>query len=1169
VTLVDLTSPAGTAFSVMYSNPGDWNANYTFAFDDGTAHNRSDRVIIRHTEADVGYDFGVATNVNAYSIQLPYDDGISVPERAPKTWFFQGSNDKENWETLDDRTVDRAETGWAVHERRFFKFSNDAAYRYYRIYVKSINSDQEFLQFSELEFYSILDSEDWSPDTSGYAKTVEFTVAGVPTGVTLEKFPVLVRLSPSTIQGFSLADVLHDDHSDILFVDQDGKYLPHEIDTWDAVGGEALVWVRMTSLTRGTVFRLYYGASESAWNDPNLVWTSYVGVWHFTGGATPDSSSKKFGMAFAGNAEASSDGRIGAGFTDGVANAALPFSALKDGSKFAVSGWFKPTANNATMRLLSSKATYTASGFELMYVNKTGLYLRGNGASNTVMYKPSSATAAMPTGSWIHYAGVANGATGAIYMNGTKLVSDAITAVSGHEGGMLAFGGDCNGGNLFSGSRDELRVYNGVPSDAWIQAEAQSLADGYVQYGNVVDNDSSVLVMGTPSAVRNADGSIDVSVDVMSGSGTVSAVLANGSDEVTVALSTSDNDFPKTYSGTVTGLGPNKTYAMSVVGVDAVSGTSATRVGPFVYTGEISIAAGGNADEDGLVPGSFVFSRADANGGLVVAYTVGGTATQGASYQTLSGVVEIPDGETSATLEVLPKMDVALNEDATVVLTLASGPYGVPTQASATITVVNFYLSPENNYWIAREAGKASVASNWSRGVVPAETDRIVFDGRISTAACEWDAGVNDLSSTVASWTQLASYTGRVTIPTTHTGAFTNLTIKGNAELNGGEWWRNAGTAEVWLNMSVGGNLTVGEGFKFNGNAAGYSKGNGISPGQDGGGGRGASHGGHGGATDAFGGGRVYGDYRNPTSLGSGDHASSAGGGAISIDVTGDFRLDGSVTADAGGSASYGGASGGSVWIRANRMSGAGTVTARGAGATQSNRYGGGGGRISIQLRDATFGYDAFTNAFTGTISAAGGFTVATSPRKAPGAAGTVYVETMADNGKGRMTLSNSSSQEMWRYEPHTAVASVWTNVTWNISALALNDNGRVGIKKNAEIHMPSFAAISGDGTDYALLLFDGGTLESDIKHDKLVAYGFAVESAGESSFAKHTLVIPDDSSLKVSGEFTVGALIMGHTRIAKGDYSADTLAKTYSNVSGDGTIRVLGLANALTIIVR
>ena len=116
---------------------------------------------------------------------------------------------------------------------------------------------------------------------------------------------------------------------------------------------------------------------------------------------------------------------------------------------------------------------------------------------------------------------------------------------------------------------------------------------------------------------------------------------------------------------------------------------------------------------------------------------------------------------------------------------------------------------------------------------------------------------------------------------------------------------------------------------------------------------------------------------------------------------------------------------------------------------------------------------------------------------------------------------------------------------------------------------VPSFAKITGDGSKQTLLRFHGGSVTSDIRHDRLVADGFAVESAGTNSFADHTLVIPDDSSLKVSGDFTVGALVMGRTRIEAGDYSAAALAETYDNISGDGTIHVMGLADALTIKVR
>ena len=673
------------------------------------------------------------------------------------------------------------------------------------------------------------------------------------------------------------------------------------------------------------------------------------------------------------------------------------------------------------------------------------------------------------------------------------------------------------------------------------------------------------------------------SLEASDGGFTASAALSNGAADDCGVLVFDGQAYTKLSAGPLAvnalvektfaagDLPSEKTCAIFVYAENGVSAT--TNYVGFLYGGTPAIAKVSDADEEGRSPGSFTISRADTAFELVVNYSVLGSAASGVNYEPLSGSVTFRAGESSATVEVYPKVAAPHDSATDLIVAIASGNYGLPDPApSATVAIANFAPPAGTNTWVAVADGSASVASNWSLGRVPVATDDILLDGTFSTANLTWDGTTEGMTDTVKSWTQLASYKGRVVMPTTRTGDFTCFNITGSAELNGGEWWRSSGTEDVWMNVAVGGNLVVGADFMFNGKAAGRSKRAGDSPGADQGSGRGASHGGLGANGALPGGGKTYGDYRNPTSLGSGDYASQAGGGAISLEVEGNLVLDGNVTADGGSSASYAGASGGSVWIRANRMSGTGTVTAKGAGSTNNNRYGGGGGRISIQLKAADFGHTEFKSAFTGTLSAAGGYTSSnTNTRYAPGAAGTVYVETAADDGKGRMTLSNKTSQDLSKYNAHTAVAAVWTNMTWNISTLELKDNGRVGIKKDAEIHMPKFAAISGDGTDYALLFFDGGTLSSDIKHDKLVADGFAVESAGTSSFADHTLVIPDDSSLKVAGDFMVGALILGRTRLAKGVYSAATLAETYDNVSrdGTGTIHVLGLADALTIIVR
>ena len=250
-------------------------------------------------------------------------------------------------------------------------------------------------------------------------------------------------------------------------------------------------------------------------------------------------------------------------------------------------------------------------------------------------------------------------------------------------------------------------------------------------------------------------------------------------------------------------------------------------------------------------------------------------------------------------------------------------------------------------------------------------------------------------------------------------------------------------------------------------------------------------------------------------------------------------------------------------------MTGTGTVSAEG-GSPAQKRKGGGGGRISIQLEDEDLDYAAFKSGFTGVLQARGGYPSNNGTyERTSGAAGTIYVETAADSGKGHMLLLNGNWAGGKGTTNFRAQTPVSDGVTWNLSSLDMKINGRVLVASGGVLHLSSFGSITGDSSTEAAICFSGGSVTSDIKHDRLVADRFAVESAGTSSFADHTLVIPDDSSLKVSGDFTVGALVMGHIRIEAGDYSAAALAETYDNLSGGGTIHVLGLVDALTVIIR
>lgn len=191
------------------------------------------------------------------------------------------------------------------------------------------------------------------------------------------------------------------------------------------------------------------------------------------------------------------------------------------------------------------------------------------------------------------------------------------------------------------------------------------------------------------------------------------------------------------------------------------------------------------------------------------------------------------------------------------------------------------------------------------------------------------------------------------------------------------------------MNLTINGDLTVDEGGEIY--AVGYGS-NSKGTVEDGGGaygGRGAN------ATRPC----CYGSVRYPFEFGArgkGATGVSNGGGLIRITATGSMTINGAVNAN-GANAAYRCGSGGSIWLTADSISGAGSITANGGSrtGTKENYNPGGGGRVAIHLTGA--GED-FSD-FTGTISALGG---KWKTGKYAGGAGTVYLKTgdqAADEG--------------------------------------------------------------------------------------------------------------------------------------------------------------------------
>jgi hypothetical protein len=208
---------------------------------------------------------------------------------------------------------------------------------------------------------------------------------------------------------------------------------------------------------------------------------------------------------------------------------------------------------------------------------------------------------------------------------------------------------------------------------------------------------------------------------------------------------------------------------------------------------------------------------------------------------------------------------------------------------------------------------------------------------------------------------------------------FGTLDVSGKGTLNlvgydngDGDWTNDYGVNMTLsnLNIATGGTVTA-EGLGY-----GAGRGPGVS-GWNGAGG--ASHGGYGGGRGST----PYGNVYQPTTFGSGGYGGGygsgvgAGGGAIKITVTGTANIDGNInvngqTAPCGGGR-VGGASGGSIYLNLNSITGGGLVTANGGERCQGYGSGGSGGRIAIYYNTSTLDLTtAHIQAYGATLSGPG-----------------------------------------------------------------------------------------------------------------------------------------------------------------------------------------------------
>ena len=331
----------------------------------------------------------------------------------------------------------------------------------------------------------------------------------------LEHFPVLVRISPAALDGFSYAEC--PTASCLWFTDRNDETLPFDVDTWDTTG-ESLVWVSVPSLSTTATITMHCSANSveaPVSPDSTNVWSraGYYAVWHMNviledgegKHYTPDASGKGWHAykqdeddanypvptnnaptvtahptPLTGTAMNIACGAGKAHYVKGgfLVPAGVTSSTTLNGPGFVFSAIVNARQTASYSRIITTGATY--SQMANISVGSDDIYCMGGNSYH------NKANPAGSTG-WVCAAAVfGRGSTQKtfIFADGVNLTGSAggnpanYTSHKPTKG--IGLGCFTDGSYSLNGYIDEARIRNVASSDEWVAAEYATLQPGFV-----------------------------------------------------------------------------------------------------------------------------------------------------------------------------------------------------------------------------------------------------------------------------------------------------------------------------------------------------------------------------------------------------------------------------------------------------------------------------------------------------------------------------------------------------------------------------------------------------------------------------------------------------------------------------------------------------------------
>jgi len=334
---------------------------------------------------------------------------------------------------------------------------------------------------------------DWYDNDWSYRQIITVDAAQIDSDLT--DFSLLITENGMTADFWNNVKA---DGSDIVITDSAGNKLDRELVTIDT-GGQAMQLFTRADLssTMDTELYIYYGNAGAAETNSATTWRSeYTGVWHFDddfndGDAADSSQAGNHGFTRNGFGNGNQAGGVignAAQFNDNE-YLAMDYGYTGNNSlpEISVSAWINTTDNSGGQNNNWAIIDFDRSEFFNVFIHgngEVGFSTAGNGIGTNDQLSGVTVN----DGNWHHVAAVYDGTDKILYVDGAEVdrVNNVYGGTALGKGTRYGFIGDGSEAGSFDAGRnnsyydglfDNIRMYEGTMSEAWITAEYRNQSD--------------------------------------------------------------------------------------------------------------------------------------------------------------------------------------------------------------------------------------------------------------------------------------------------------------------------------------------------------------------------------------------------------------------------------------------------------------------------------------------------------------------------------------------------------------------------------------------------------------------------------------------------------------------------------------------------------------------